>query len=166
MGVSLLLLFNSSGEQDTALPVTPVLQPASGTIGSRAIGSGTIAGLDVEERLDAIREAFEPRRELTGSEEALLAIVATCLHGVLTTDYVILRGRDVRRSRVPVSQPDANSGSEPECRKDALKEAPSVTRRSLLVRTTRSGPTRRSSHARIRLQLRSWRACWSSGASV
>jgi len=49
--VRLLLLFNSSGEQDTALPVTPVLQPASGTIGSGAIGSGTIAGLDVEERL-------------------------------------------------------------------------------------------------------------------
>jgi len=92
VGVSLLLLFNSSGEQDTALPVTPVLQPASGTIGSGAIGSGTIAGLDVEERLDAIREAFEPRRELTGSEEALLAIVATCLHGVLTTDYVFSGG--------------------------------------------------------------------------
>ena len=57
------------------------------SLAGQARGSGSASGtLDVDS-LRAAVESVEPRRNLTGSEEALLVIVATEFNEILTTQY-------------------------------------------------------------------------------
>jgi len=61
----------------------------TGLYGSGTYGSGTYGspGIDVEDQLNGIREEFDLRRDLTGSEEALLAVVVMALHAMLLNGY-------------------------------------------------------------------------------